>query len=358
MTDSRSKVQTLTLTQFTAFAETTFDFCPGINVLIGANATGKTHVMKLIYALLKAGNMVHGENNRAIDETIYSKLQDVFQSRQIGDLIRQSDPSERAMVRLSYSNHPVEFSITPSSLLSLWPESIIPQPASVMYLPAQEFLSINEGFIAIYQKRELPYDETFYDLGLALNAPPLRRNMLTGEVQEVIDLLREIIAGAGKREVVTQQNGRFHFDLPEGSLDVHLVAEGYRKIATLLYLLRNGSLTEDGILFWDEPEAQLNPRLVVKVVEVLQKLASIGVQVFVSTHDYLLSHELSLLAEYPAQTEVELKFFALHKPNRKAGVQVESGRSLAEIEHNPILAEFAAHYDRELALFQAAPISE
>ena len=47
------KVQSLSLENFTAFEKATFDFCPGINVLIGVNATGKTHVMKVIYALLK-----------------------------------------------------------------------------------------------------------------------------------------------------------------------------------------------------------------------------------------------------------------------------------------------------------------
>lgn len=38
-----------------------------------------------------------------------------------------------------------------------------------------EFLSKNEGFIAAYDNRELAYDETYYDLSLALNALPLRR---------------------------------------------------------------------------------------------------------------------------------------------------------------------------------------
>ena len=79
--------------------------------------------------------------------------------------------------------------------------------------------------------------------------------------------LKSIIAGSEWKadEIVTQENGRFYFDLAEGYLDVQLVADGYRKIATLYYLLRNGSLTKDSILFWDEPEANLNPKLVVEV---------------------------------------------------------------------------------------------
>ncbi|GAB4161068.1 MAG: hypothetical protein Fur0021_33830 [Candidatus Promineifilaceae bacterium] len=47
------KIQKLRLEQFTAFADTNFVFDPGINVLIGANSTGKTHVLKATYAMLK-----------------------------------------------------------------------------------------------------------------------------------------------------------------------------------------------------------------------------------------------------------------------------------------------------------------
>ena len=39
---------------FTVFEDATFELCPGFNVLIGANATGKTHAMKAMYAILRA----------------------------------------------------------------------------------------------------------------------------------------------------------------------------------------------------------------------------------------------------------------------------------------------------------------
>ena len=229
----------------------------------------------------------------------------------------------------------------------------VPSNLALTYLPSQEFLSINSGFIAAYQNRELPYDETYYDLSVALNALPLRQEKLV-DLQALLTFLQTLIAGKnGQTEIVTQENGRFYFHLPEGKFEAHLVADGYRKIATLYYLLRNGSLTKDSILFWDEPEANLNPKLIVQMVEVLKQLAAVGMQIFVTTHDYLLSHALSLLTEYLAETNPEIKFFALHKPDRKAGVQVESGHTLAEIAHNPILEEFAAHYDRESVLFLA-----
>lgn len=104
-------------------------------------------------------------------------------------------------------------------------------------------------------------------------------------------------------------------------------------------------------MFWDEPEANLNPQSITVVVNFLRILAGSGVQIFIATHDYLLTQELSLLAEY---RNVPVKFFSLYKPDKQAGVMVETGQSLAEIENNPILQEFAAHYDREVELFQQA----
>ena len=40
----------LKLERFTAFEKLDIQLSPGINVLVGANGTGKTHLMKLIYA--------------------------------------------------------------------------------------------------------------------------------------------------------------------------------------------------------------------------------------------------------------------------------------------------------------------
>jgi hypothetical protein len=38
------------------------------------------------------------------------------------------------------------------------------------------------------------------------------------------------------------------------------MAEGYRKLAMLIFLLRYGVLERGSTLFWDEPEANLEPR--------------------------------------------------------------------------------------------------
>lgn len=46
---------------------------------------------------------------------------------------------------------------------------------------------------------------------------------------------------------------------PHGDIAAPLLVEGWRKLATLAYLIANGSLTTKSILFIDEPESSLNP---------------------------------------------------------------------------------------------------
>jgi energy-coupling factor transporter ATP-binding protein EcfA2 len=348
------KLQNLALNKFTAFNEAEFTFSPGINVLIGANSTGKSHVMKILYSLLKLCERADLAGIRAqseLEKGLKDKLSGVFKPNTVGHLVRRGKGNRKAEVSLLYAGTKIALTITNRSKVTLDYEQL-PKPSSSLYLPAHEMLSFYEGFIAAYTKRETSFDETYYDLSLALNASPLR-DAEWSQIKGLIAPLQKAISGKKRgKSIVKERNGRFYIRLPEGELEAQLVAEGYRKIAALIYLISNGSLTSDGILFWDEPVTNLNPLLIMPVIEVLQGLALSGMQIFLATHDYLLSQELSLLAEYPSNKNVPIKFFSLYHPSdRKAGVLVEEGKSLPLIEHNPILAEFAAHHDREVELF-------
>ena len=99
-----------------------------------------------------------------------------------------------------------------------------------------------EGFAALYQKRELSFDETYYDLCLALQTAPLRgpraamANRLAGP-------LEESLGGS-----VHHDQGRFYVKNEDGVIEAHLLSEGFRKIASLVRLVQNGSLARSGLL--------------------------------------------------------------------------------------------------------------
>jgi len=97
-------------------------------------------------------------------------------------------------------------------------------------------------------------------------------------------------------------------------MEAHLVSEGLRKLASLYRLIDNGSISQGSILFWDEPEASLNPRLIELIVELLIALVAHGVQVILASHDYLLTHQLSIRAEHGRLPPgVGLRFFGLSR---------------------------------------------
>ncbi len=170
------------------------------------------------------------------------------------------------------------------------------------------------------------------------------------KVKHLIEPLEKVI-GSGER--ISKENDHFYLESSEGGkLEVNLIAEGHRKLSMLAYLVRNGSLTPESALLWDEPEANLNPKLVTVVVDFLLNLANAGAQIFIATHDYLLSYELSLRAEYGLNSNI--RFFSLYRQEGEDGVLVESGNTLADLMNNPILDAFVEHNDRENALFYEA----
>jgi putative AbiEii toxin of type IV toxin-antitoxin system len=344
-------IERMILREFTAFTDAEFEFCPGINVLIGANSTGKTHALKAMYSLVKTFERAHRDSiqdRERLSSLVADKFQGVFKPDAVGRLVRRHRGRGTGEIKLTYDRSEITTAITTLSNVTV-DYSHFPTPPRSVYLPVHEFLSVSEGFIAAYTNRETSFDETYFDLSVALTASPLT-GQRQAEISDLVTPLEKALGGT-----ITQKLGRFYIKLPEGKLEAHLVAEGYRKLAGLMRLITNGTLTQNGILFWDEPEANLNPNLVTVVVNMLRTLADSGIQMFIATHDYLLSQELSLLAEYEPET-VDIRFFALHKPSRRAGVDVETGNSLVEIDNNPILAEFSAHYDREILRFQGAQL--
>jgi predicted ATP-dependent endonuclease of OLD family len=45
-------LKSLTIKNFTVFTNSKIEFSPGINVIIGDNSTGKSHLLKLAYSMI------------------------------------------------------------------------------------------------------------------------------------------------------------------------------------------------------------------------------------------------------------------------------------------------------------------
>lgn len=124
------------------------------------------------------------------------------------------------------------------------------------------------------------------------------------------------------------------------------MAEGIRKIALLWQLIKNGTLEQGSILFWDEPEANINPKYIPLLAELLLMLQRDGVQVFISTHDYFLSKYIGV----KSSSEDKVRYYSLYKDEGENIVKCEMADEFSLLEHNDILDTFRQLYRDEVSV--------
>ena len=81
-------LESLTLQNFSAFAQADFRFAPGLNLIVGENGTGKSHVLKVAYSalhVLQAGVMESPSKPR-LQTKIAGKLVWVFRVDDTGTI--------------------------------------------------------------------------------------------------------------------------------------------------------------------------------------------------------------------------------------------------------------------------------
>jgi predicted ATPase len=99
-------------------------------------------------------------------------------------------------------------------------------------------------------------------------------------------------------------------------------------------------------LFWDEPEANLNPRLIKVIARVILHLSRSGIQVFVATHSLFLLRELYILQ---SEVAVDTQCFGLQLED-EGSVRVEAGPTMDDIGSIAALDEELQQSDRYLEL--------
>ncbi len=349
----------LTLERFGPFKSADLNLSPGVNVLLGANSTGKTFALKALYAIL-AGLGPGAAPGTSPRELLRAKLAGVFRpdDGEVSRLVSRAVGRSTGRLRVEFDDRePVRVTISRGGrqpITSLeFPRggadgstapAVIDAPA--LFLPSREVLAMYEGFVAAYDQRELSFDETYYDTAVAMSAAALRGP----RPKELRDVTRRLEAELGGW--IRLEGARFYLHSARGErLEAHLLAEGLRKVAQIVHLIANGRLRQGGILIWDEPEANLHPRLAEVVVECLGVLAQSGIQILLATHDYLLADAISRWSEYREVIDdaADVRFFQLVRDDSDV-VAIETADTFTDLSPNPLLEAFLDHHDREQRL--------
>lgn len=334
-------IKSINIKGFTLFRDVNLHFAPGINVIIGSNGTGKSHLLKLGYTASRWSQEMalrtakQGRPDKAtMQKELGGKLVRVFRPDQLGRLTSRSPGRKRAEIGIAYDNHAkagykFSFATNSSTDVTLDKAPTEFSTDSAIFFPTKEMLSMFPGFIALYDSVTIEIDETYADLCRALEAPLLRGPRFK-EIASLLAPIEELLGGT-----IRNENGRFYLvQKGSGKFEISLVAEGFRKLGAVAYLLANGSLSNQSVLFWDEPETNLNPAYIRKVAEMLVKISENGTQVFVATHSLFLLRELSMLTE-----NVPSRFFSLAAKSTDLAAEwenqstvVSQGNSADEIE--------------------------
>lgn len=338
-------IDNIKLERFTAFESLDMAFSPRLNVIIGENGCGKTHLLKLVYA---ACDISVSQKNFA------EKLNRVFlpSDEQIGRLVKRRSGSSTGTVevqrtvmvadkprslslRLSMSNHTREpAKATLSGSYKQWQE----HPLTSVYIPVKDMMANAPGFRSLYSLRHIHFEEVYADIIDRAFLGTLK-GPTDKDRKRLLDILQQSMAG----KVVTR-NEEFFLKSPQGELEFTLLAEGIRKLGLLWVLIQNGTLLDGSVLLWDEPEANLNPKLMRTVVQILIELQRLGVQVFVTTHNYTVLKEFEL----QLQSQDRVLFHSLFRDADDLGVQVASFSRYEDLQPNAIDDTLGELADREI----------
>jgi predicted ATPase len=373
---------------FAAFGKLEVSLSPRVNVIIGSNGTGKTHFLKAIYALAIASQPRSSEerSKKDLEADLSKKLMRLFspEESRIGALQASGSTTPTRLCLKSSDDSRVAISFSGSSKVARLEKDASPegQESRPVFIPTKEVLSLVRGLHHPAHDRatvEMIFDDTYIDLAELLVHPGFEdESSSLDEDPRLSSIVRELVGLVGGR-YRWSNDGAFRFEpgsyqekadparsksetaqayqdstvtrfVTKGgqSLSSSMTAEGFRKIGVLHRLLCNGSIDPGttGVLLWDEPETNLNPKLMKKLVQVLLELSRNGQQIVLATHDYVLLKWFDLLMDKGKEDHVQFHVL-VHGANNE-GVTIHTTDDYSRLSDTGIAKTFSDLYDAEI----------
>ncbi|MBN8683185.1 MAG: ATP-binding protein [Chitinophagales bacterium] len=333
---------------------------PEINIIIGKNDTGKTGLLKLLYATVKSleiYSLKKKTTDTSYKKELSDKLYDTFMPRKngLGDLV-QKGSKDRLDVNITISGNngkykqPIYYSFgerTEKTILT-GNEHIDPLPDNVinaLFIPAKEVLT---AFTDIRNIRDnfygIGFDDTYLDLIKSLDLPTTK-GRVANELSQVNKSLEDLFDG--KIEQTGQKEHPFVFKKGNQQFSMQQTAEGIKKIGILTTLITNRQLGKGTVLFMDEPETALHPDAIRKLVEMLVAMSKAGVQLFIASHSYFVVKQLAICAK---RDRLNVNCWSLNRDNGKLVENSMYNLIDGVLPSNSIIDETLKMYDQEISV--------
>ncbi len=305
---------------FTVFSDFTIDFTKGINLLIGENGVGKTHLLKFLHAYSLA--------QERKKEGIHLKVYHVEELELIESNPRKMDMDElRDSIAAAFGINGKFIEEKFQNTVSEISFSGAPYPKT-LFIPAKEMLSHSKGLLAMKKKygEEMPFDVTLLDI--IEKAQAWKMAKVPDIAKNITPIIEEMIGG----EIEVKDDGSFWVKKSNGNMiPFSMEAEGLKRIGLFWQLIMNESINKDAIILWDEPEASINPENIPILVDIMLELQRQGVQIIAATHSYNLLKYFSIKR---METD-DVRFFSLFKTENGTGCECKKEYDL--LDHNAIV---------------------
>jgi AAA15 family ATPase/GTPase len=273
------------------------DFCPGVNVLIGGNGTGKTTLLKAMYKQ-KPDRPYPPDADFKGGETLFANEGNISVSK------------------IKFEGNLNTF----------------------VYIPEKDILEHSKGLLTFIEQKQTGFGQVYKDVLISAQDVPTQEQ---SEAQKSIG--QKITAIIGGNICWDKDEGSFYTLKTDGTrIPFTNEASGYKKLGYLGLLVSSGQLETGSILFWDEPENSLNPELVPALVDILLELSRNGVQIFVATHSEILSSYFAV----NRRSGDEVMFTALYKDGEK--VKANTSDRFDLLEPNNLKDEPVKLYKKEI----------
>lgn len=333
-------ISSVELKSFGPIESIKWDNLKRINLIIGRNSSGKTTLLKALYASIRSiEEYGRGNNPDSFKSILFNNLYWTFQVNELGKLVKKGDDelsfscsSERSeIMKYRFGETTVKNIVNAENNFSQ-------RDVNSIFLPAKEILSLQD--LILRSRDDLKvfgFDNTYYDLAKALSPSRKGRNYKGFSIAR--KQLKEAIGGS---VVYSEIKNVWQFrDRDNRVYDIDITAEGIKKLGILDSLLGNHYLSKDSIVFIDEPECALHPELVSSFMDIILSLAKVGIQIFIATHSYFVIKKLYLLAR---QNKISIPIISNN------GEKWGEYDLLDGMPDNPIIDESIRLYKEEIML--------
>lgn len=335
------RIEKVQLCNFGPIRSFTCDQFAPINLIIGEQRTGKSHLLKAMYATLRAmEEYKRGDNTSSLDSILAERLRWTFQTDQLGDIVSKS--GDVLSLDLTAGSDTVQYQFTATATRKV-AKTIAPETNKAghsAFIPPHEVLSAQSSILDSRQTdAAFAYDDPAYDLAKLIDLSPPQMGD-SPAVAPLCKKLRDIIGGRIRYD---RKKERWVFKNRENqTFALGSTSAAMKKIGTLEILLSSGLLNEDSVLFCDDLDATLHPDDIYELLEVMAQLTrTTGMQVFLTSGSYILLNKLRVIARGEAGL---VKYICLYKDREPDLCDLHDG----EMPKNPITDASVRVYEDEL----------